>query len=68
MVKTLNVSIASENIQGKLAQTITGDDLIAEKGAFSISNDRGDQRIPFVYHPNFIVKVTDLVNQHDRQV
>lgn len=64
------MSIASENSQRKLAQTITGDDLVAEKGAFSVSTDKGVEirEVPFAYHPNFIAKVADIVNQHERQV
>ena len=62
------MSIASENRQRKLAKTITGDDLVAEKGAFTVSTDKGEEvrEVPFVYHPNLIVKVADIVNQHER--
>ena len=54
--------------QRRLAQTITGDDLVAEKGAFSVSTDKGEEirEVPFVYYPNFIAKVADIVNQHER--
>ena len=64
------MSIASENSQRILTRTITGDDLVAKKGAFSVSTDRGEEirEIPFVYRPNFIAKVADIVNQHERQV
>lgn len=64
------MTIASENNQQKLAQTIIGDDLIAEKGPFTVSTDRGEEiaEVPFAYHPNFIAKVADLVSQHERQV
>ena len=64
------MSIASESSQRKLAQTIIGDDLIAEKGAFTVTTNRGEEitEVPFAYHPNFIAKVADLVSQHERQV
>ena len=62
------MSIASEKMQRRLAQTITGDDLVAKKGAFSVSTDKGEeiQEVPFVYYSNFIAKVVDIVNQHER--
>ena len=68
--KSLNVSIASENKQRKLAQSIVGDDLIAEKGAFTVSVDKGEEirEVPFAYYPNFISKVADIISQHERQV
>ena len=64
------MSIASEHSQRKLAQTIVGDNLVAEKGAFSVSNDHGEEirEVPFVYYPNLIAKIADLVGQHERQV
>lgn len=68
--KSFNVAIASENKQRVLAKSIVGNDLIAEKGAFTISVDKGEEikEVPFAYHPNFIAKVTDIINQHERQV
>ena len=40
--------------RGKLAKGIVGDNLVAERGAFIISSDRGREEIrevPFVYRP-----------------
>ena len=54
------MSIASEHSQRKLAKTIVGDNLVAEKGAFSVSTDHGDEirEVPFVYYPNLIAKIS----------
>ena len=43
MVKSLNVSIASERQQRKLAKDIIGDNLVAERGAFILSSDMKGQ-------------------------
>ena len=61
------MSIASEHSQRKLAHTIV---VVAEKGAFSVSTDHGEEirEVPFVYYPNLIAKIADLVGQHERQV
>ena len=60
--------VRTGNRQRKLAKTITGDDLVAKKGAFTISTDKVEEvrEVPFVYHPNLIAKVADIVNQHER--
>jgi hypothetical protein len=65
----LNVSIASERQQRKLAKEIWGDSLVAEKGAFSFPADGGGEKIvavPFVHFPNLIGTVADLVERHER--
>lgn len=42
----------SETKQRKLADSIVGDDLIAEKGAFTFSVEKGKEirEVPFAYH------------------
>ena len=62
----MNVSIASERQQRKLAKEILGDNLVAEKGAFTFPSDDGGE-VPFVYFPNFIATVADLVERRERQ-
>lgn len=66
------MSIASEGKQRKLAKDILGDNLVlvAEKGAFTFTVDKKEEirEVPFVYLPNFIAAVADIVAQHDRQV
>lgn len=54
-----------------MAKDILGTDPVAEKGAFTFLVDKKREEVrevPFVYYPNFIAKVADLVNQHERQV
>lgn len=67
--KEFNVAIASEGRQRIMANSIIGDDLLAEMGAFTFTVDKGEefQKVPFVYYPNFIAKVADLVDKHERQ-
>ena len=66
----MKVAIASENKQRKLAQSIVGDDLVAEKGAFTVTIEKGEEirEVPFAYYPNFMAKLADVINQHERQV
>ena len=69
-LKGLNVTIASEMKQRAMAKTIVGENLKAEKGAFTFSQDKGGEVIreaPFVYCPNLIAKVTDSITHHKRQ-
>ena len=70
--KSLNVSIASEGKQRELVKDILGDSLqlVAEKGAFTFTVDKKEviREVPFVYLPNFIAAVADIVAQHDRHV
>lgn len=65
-LKGLNVSIASEAKQRKMAKTIVGDNLVAERGAFTFPHNGGEvvKEAAFVYCPNLIAKVTDIVEHH----
>ena len=47
-----------------MAATVTGDNLRAELGAFSISHTNGDEirEVPFAYVP----KVADMVSTYER--
>ena len=63
----MNISIASERKQPSLAKSIVGENQVAEMGAFTKRLDGGGEEIcevPFVYIPNLIVKVSDLVEKH----
>ena len=67
--KAHNVNIASERKQRQLAQQIIGDNVVAEKGAFSFPGEKGGEvmkEVPFVYIPNLIKKIADVVSQHER--
>lgn len=67
--KTLNVHIASEAKQRRLAQNIIGTDPVAERAAFTFKVDKHKEEIrevPFVYYPNLIAKVADVIHQHER--
>ena len=66
-MKSVNVAIASERKQRKLAATLISDSLTAEMGAFSVSEKGKDPTIiqaPFVYYANFIAKVSDMISHH----
>ena len=62
--------MASEAKQRVMAREIVGDNLTAEKGAFTFSLGKGGGEVikeaPFVYCPNLIAKVADCV-EHKRQ-
>lgn len=61
--------MASERQQRKMARDITGDDLIAERGAFTFALEGGRdelREVPFVYKPNFIAAIADLVDKHEK--
>lgn len=60
--KSLNVSIASEGKQRKLAKDLLGVAPKAEKGAFTFVVDKKEEvrEVPFVYYPNFIASSTNL--------
>ena len=51
-----------------MAKAIVGDNIVAERGAFTFPHSGGEvvEEVPFVYCPNLIAKVTDIV-QHHRQ-
>ena len=70
-MKGLNVTFASEKQQRILADGIIGDNISAEKGAFTFTVDtvQDIREVPFVYCPNLIAKVAkvaDTVNHHNR--
>lgn len=60
------MSIASEAKQRKMANTIVGDNLVAERGAFTFPHKGGEvvREAAFVYCPNLIAKVADIVEHH----
>jgi hypothetical protein len=66
--KSMNVHIASERKQRKLAKEVVGDNMLAENGAFTFATDKGEEvrQVPFVYVPNFMAKVADVVSQYER--
>lgn len=54
-----------------MAQEVLGHNVVAEMGAFTFPMDKGGEEIrevPFVYVPNLIAKIADVVTQHERQV
>ena len=66
-LKTLNITLASENKQHVLAKTITGDNIVAELGAFSFHLPGGEIRqVPFVNVRNLIAKVADMISSYER--
>ena len=71
MVQVPNISIASEKQQRIMLRDRVGENLVAERGAFTFSWDKGGKEIrdvPFVYSPNFVAKVADIIQQHEGQV
>ncbi len=65
--KSLNVSIASERQQRKMAKGIVGDNLRAEHAPFTVSNDAEEIReVPFVYRPNLIAAIADMMAKHNK--
>ena len=70
-LKTLNITLASENKQHVLAKTITGDNITAEMGAFSLHLTGGGEEIrqfPFVYVRNLIATVADMISSYERYI
>ena len=58
------MSIASEVKQRAMAKEIVGDNLTAERGAFTFPQGKGGEIIreaAFVYCPNLTAKVADCV-------
>lgn len=58
-----------------MARDILRENLKAEMAAFTFPAEKGVKggnrvikEVPFVYYPNFISKVADMVNDHERQV
>ena len=68
--KTQHVLIASERSQRRLAKEVLGkDNVVSEMGAFSFPTDKGEEEIrevPFVYVPNLIMKIADVVASYER--
>ena len=66
------VRMAGERKQREIAQEIVGDNVVAEKGAFSFPAEKGGgeiiKEVPFVFVPNLIRKVADVVAEHERYV
>ena len=63
----MNVSVASEAKQREMAKGIVGDNLVAEKGPFTFSLEKGGEEIkevPFVYCRNLIASVSDTIEKH----
>lgn len=51
-----------------MAKEIVGEEPRAELGAFIVVNKKKKeeiQEVPFVYYPNFIAKVADVVSKHE---
>ena len=54
-----------------MAKQIVGDNVAAERGAFSFPSEKGGEvikKVPFVYVPNLIRKISDVVYEHEKQV
>ena len=70
-LKEFKIELASERKQRKMAKEIIGDNLQAEKAPFTFSKDGGGEEIrevPFVFVPNLIQKVADLVAHNERYI
>ena len=53
-----------------MAAEIIGQDPVAETAAFTVTVEKGEEikQVPFVYFPNLIAKIGDVIYQHERQV
>ena len=54
-----------------MATEIVGDNLVAEKGAFTFPIEKGGEEIreaPFVYCRSLIAAVADTIEKHNRQI
>ena len=60
------MSLASEAKRRRMAKAIVGDNLVAEIGAFTFPHSGGEEvkGTPFVYCPNLIAKMTDVIEHH----
>lgn len=66
-MKTLNVSLASEGKQRRIAkQLLDRENFVIEKGAFLFNKGREIKEVPFAYVPNIIAKVADFIAAHER--
>ena len=66
-LKELHISVASEARQRQMAKGIVGDNLVAEKGAFTFPLEKGGEEIkevPFVYSRNLVATVSDTIEKH----
>ncbi len=60
--------MSSERKQRTLAKEIIGNNVVAEKGAFTFPRTDGGEEVrevPFAYVPNLIAKSADLVMAHE---
>ena len=66
--KSLNVSIASERQQRKLAKGIVDENFIAERAPFIFSHKSKEEirEVPFCYRPNLIAAIANTVEKHER--
>lgn len=48
--------------------SVSDDNLVAERGAFTFSADSGEEikEVPFVYSPNLMMAIAELVDKHNR--
>ena len=63
----MNISVANEVKQREMAKDIIGDNIVAEKGPFTFSLEKGGEEIkevPFVYCRNLIASVCDTIENH----
>ena len=68
-LKSLNISMASERQQRKLAKEVVGGNIRAELApfTFTIEKRRDEVReVPFVYRPNLMGAIGDLFAKHER--
>ncbi len=66
-LKVFNVSLASERKQRILAKDLVGDNFKVESVPFSFNVDgRVIKEAPFVYVPNLIRKISDVVASHEK--
>lgn len=68
-LKSFNIVVGSEAKQRALAKDLLGDNLVATEGAFTRKRDGGGEEIiqvPFVYVPNLIRKVSDVIDHHKK--
>ena len=63
------MSVASEKKTLVMANEIVGDNIKGEMGAFTFPHEKGEEirNASFVYCPNLISKVSDVVCHHERQ-
>ena len=71
-LKEFSISIASERKQRKLAKEILGTNLQMERCPFTFTSENGKgeeiREAPFVFTPNLVQRVADLLANNDRYV